>query len=726
MPKSRFGKQRLASDGPVGSSGQSSNAAHSQRGYWRWKYLLYMPLVLLPLCLKIALHLVALRAETEAQRSEQPSASASSNAPEGLSEGASLLRAAGAPSPIKLSHAGQAKPPSSRSASGDATRSALQQQRDKAVMEAVAKGPYDGRLNVLFVMSDQHRHDAIGHYFKDHSPETADLTPNFNRLAAEGAMVTNAFSYIPLCVPSRAALLTGSPPEITNVWRGTDEDVDPRVPTAAAVLQENGYWTEFYGKWHNWEEGLDRDYNFSLAHRHPEDLVGPWASTLEEPKKGKHLKPTALHSRTYAEFLEKHFVYQAPQSGEMDHFHRFPTKRDKRANDFPYTEVLDFGVSVGVDGFGEHKRVKNGSILDFGNPGGKGVNGFVALPPWATESRLIANQTIAALRRIKRENRLPFAVTASFNKPHPPYIVSKYYLDQVWPLLHQLPVSRNVEADFEANRYPHTSKFGNKYPYYRSIANFFKNDPQRRRHLFALYLAGVMELDDNIGLILDALDELDLTHSTLIVYTSDHGDMLGDHGMLGKQVLYEESVRVPLLFRLPGTIAPGKVISQPTSTLDVAPSILDFALNTGPASGRSAHKTAIMEEIMAGKSLRSYLVAGEQGSPGKFDRHAFRGHEESNTDVSIAVEINAEHYMVHSAAWKMIFDVNRNESTVLFDLRRDAHENVNLLAAHQAQARLQYFEVTESLYGYLASWRRYVNGKYNVAASRLAWADQRH
>ena len=176
MPKSRFGKQRLASDGPVGSSGQSSNAAHSQRGYWRWKYLLYMPLVLLPLCLKIALHLVALRAETEAQRSEQPSASASSNAPEGLSEGASLLRAAGAPSPIKLSHAGQAKPPSSRSASGDATRSALQQQRDKAVMEAVAKGPYDGRLNVLFVMSDQHRHDAIGHYFKDHSPEVVDLT----------------------------------------------------------------------------------------------------------------------------------------------------------------------------------------------------------------------------------------------------------------------------------------------------------------------------------------------------------------------------------------------------------------------------------------------------------------------------------------------------------------------------------------------------------------------
>ena len=78
------------------------------------------------------------------------------------------------------------------------------------------------------------------------------------------------------------------------------------------------------------------------------------------------------------------------------------------------------------------------------------------------------------------------------------------------------------------------------------------------------------------------------------------------------------------------------------------------------------------------------------GSPGKFDRHAFRGHEESNTDVSIAVEINAEHYMVHSAAWKMIFDVNRNESTVLFDLRRDAHENVNLLAAHQAQVSLHF------------------------------------
>lgn len=69
----------------------------------------------------------------------------------------------------------------------------------------------------------------------------------------------------------------------------------------------------------------------------------------------------------------------------------------------------------------------------------------------------------------------------------------------------------------------------------------------------------------------------------------------------------------------------------------------------------------------------------------KFGRRTVPGQTASDGDVSIAVEINAEHYMVHSPAWKMIFDINRNESTVLFDLRRDPHENVNLLAAHQAQ-----------------------------------------
>jgi hypothetical protein len=168
--------------------------------------------------------------------------------------------------------------------------------------------------------------------------------------------------------------------------------------------------------------------------------------------------------------------------------------------------------------------------------------------------------------------------------------------------------------------------------------------------------------------------------------------MLGDHGMLGKQVLYEESVRVPLLMRLPGTITARATVSSFSSTLDIVPTILDFLISSNPSAtaaadsssggnsynnvdnsvfpltrragaglvGRSWRAHVLTRGAQANNrrrqsssSPRLFLVAGGGGPAG--------GHspqEEAGEDFVVAAEINADHFMVRTADWKMIFDVS--------------------------------------------------------------------
>ena len=109
----------------------------------------------------------------------------------------------------------------------------------------------------------------------------------------------------------------------------------------------------------------------------------------------------------------------------------------------------------------------------------------------------------------------------------------------------------------------------------------------------SIYYGMVTEVDDGVGKILKRLDDLELADNTLVVFTSDHGEMLGEHGMHGKFVFYEGSVHVPLLLRLPGAIAPGTVIKAPSSHLDLFSTILDYCGKSGNASEGSSLRPLI-------------------------------------------------------------------------------------------------------------------------------------
>jgi len=117
------------------------------------------------------------------------------------------------------------------------------------------------------------------------------------------------------------------------------------------------------------------------------------------------------------------------------------------------------------------------------------------------------------------------------------------------------------------------------------------SDPKMIQYFMSEYYALIKEIDDWVGKILDKLDELGLTDNTLVIFTSDHGEMLGSHGMRGKFCFYEESSHVPMMIRFPGRIKPRtkvKAVKAPVSSMDLFATILDYLhMPPHPSDGSS-------------------------------------------------------------------------------------------------------------------------------------------
>jgi arylsulfatase A-like enzyme len=178
-------------------------------------------------------------------------------------------------------------------------------------------------------------------------------------------------------------------------------------------------------------------------------------------------------------------------------------------------------------------------------------------------------------------------------------------------------------------------------------------DAEQIRHMRSIYYGMVKEIDDWIGKILNKLDDLGLTENTLVVFTSDHGEMLGDHGMHSKMIFYEGSVHVPLLMRFPGRIKPGTFVDEPVSTMDVCPTILDYMNMPIPRTD--------------GISLRTFI----KGKPVEHDV------------VSYSLGRDKPNYMIRSGNLKLMMAQGEKSRSVdgLYDLKADPLEMRNLLVS---------------------------------------------
>ena len=192
------------------------------------------------------------------------------------------------------------------------------------------------------------------------------------------------------------------------------------------------------------------------------------------------------------------------------------------------------------------------------------------------------------------------------------------------------------------------------------------------------YYGLVKEIDDWVGAMLNTLDKHGLTDNTLVIFVSDHGEMLGAHGMREKNVFYEESAHIPLMVRFPRQIKKNTKVNGYVSLVDLFATIMDYL--------------KIKEHKSDGKSLRG-LIEGTASEHGKYavTEWDYRG------DIS-------PNYMIIKNGWKMIIPYSATSEVInaLYDLNTDPYEMNNLIGKNPDRHR--YAEKTEELRACLLEW----------------------
>ncbi len=487
------------------------------------------------------------------------------------------------------------------------------------------------RPNVLFIMTDQQRWDAMRC-----AGNLGIKTPNMDRIAREGVQFTNAYSACPVSVPARTAILTGRTIFNNKVLNNNDVESDsvPTHPTFDQVLAENGYRTEYYGKWHS-------PYQFATKYK----------NEVKTTNKDKHAKNVQSNVDAFRQYLTE----------------KFGSARKPNAN-----ELIDFMslrpyVALQVDG-------RYGTVQQFdanGKPSksnGDSQANNIGIFHSQTDASLAAfegHEALTALKAIPANQA--FSLTCSFGPPHPPFIAPKEYADMYDIEKIELPLSINDEL----KNAPYTQS--------SQVADARFKNPEMVKQLKWVYYAMVTQVDDWVGKLLDELDSKGIANNTIVVFVSDHGELLGDHGLVSKNKMYEGSVHIPLLIRYPKVIQAGKKVDTPVSHHDIFATIMDYTGMKIPEND--------------GRSLRN-LINGKKDA------------------IDYAVSTwgainNGGPFMIRKGDWKMIVYLQMGEkkqknTNALYNLKSDPLEMNNLIGSNPEKGK--YTDVTNELKLTLKNW----------------------
>jgi arylsulfatase A-like enzyme len=410
------------------------------------------------------------------------------------------------------------------------------------------------RPNIVLITSDQQRADAFGF----ENPRLK--TPHLDRLARDGTRFSACVTSNLVCQPSRASILTGLLPLTHGVW-DNGVDLDPEVGERgfAGTLAQANYQTAFIGK----------------AHFATKATFQP-TGTPECKQSGAMYGPD--WSGPYMGFQHVELVV-------LGHFHKIrPLERP------PVGHYERWFLSRGRDE--EAYRLWAQSL---GPDVGAAQTWYSALPAAWHSSTWIADLTCHYLEQ--RDRTRPFCLWVSFPDPHHPFDCPEpwsrlYHADEV-----ELPQHR--VRDLERRPWWHkaslegTPQLANpEMIKFRAEGSRIPDQTDRQlRAMTANYYGMISQIDHNVGRILDQIDALGLTDDTLVVFTTDHGELLGNHGLYLKgPTPYEDLLRVGLIAKGPG-VTPGQVVAEPVSTLDLAATFYDCAGVAVPQTGqgRSLH-----------------------------------------------------------------------------------------------------------------------------------------
>lgn len=457
--------------------------------------------------------------------------------------------------------------------------------------------------NIIFIMSDDHAYQAISAY-----DDKLMQTPNIDRIAKQGMLFTNAGVTNSICAPSRAVILTGKHSHLNGKIDNLSE-FDTRNVTFPQLLQKAGYQTAMFGKLHfgNNPKGFDEFmilpaqgdyYNPDFITKKGDTTITGYVTDITTDITLNWLE----HKRDKNKPFLLMYLHKAPHRPWLakEKYYKEYTKKK-----FPLPETLFDDYSTRSDAAeSAEMNINKHMLLTYDNK----IEGTVLDSLGIKEKRLNTGLN----RMTKAERKAWDDVYGPINKE----------------FLKNYPTMSNRDLTV--------------WKYQRYMQD---------------YCATIASVDENVGRLLDYLDESKLAENTVVVYTSDQGFYLGEHGWFDKRFMYNESFKTPLLIKWPHKITPGTTEDEMVQNLDFAQTFLEIAGVKAPND-------------MQGKSLVPLLL----GKSEKWDRDAVYYHY-YEYPAEHAVK---RHYGIADKKYKLIHFYYDIDAWELYDREKDPKELHNV------------------------------------------------
>lgn len=446
--------------------------------------------------------------------------------------------------------------------------------------------------NILIIVSDDHAFQTIGAYGAKYG-----ITSNIDRIAREGAIFKKAFVTNSICGPARAVILTGKYSH-KNGFKTNHDKFDARQDVFTKHLQKAGFQTGWVGKWHleSYPQGFDY-----------------WKIL---PGQGQYYNPDFIGMKGDTSRI-KGYCTNIITDLAFD----FLNNRDKSK---PFCLVVGEKAThrswmPDTTDLGRFDKTNFPLPHDF-------YDSYAGRKAAAHQDMTIEKTMIMDddLKMKGDKSGLGGVATARMDAAQ-----KKKWMDYY----------SAINADFKRKNLKGKALIEWKYQRYMKD-----------------YLSTAVSLDRNIGKILDYLDKNNLSENTIVLYLSDQGFYMGEHGWFDKRFMYEESFRTPMVMRYPGVIKPGTQYNQMVLNLDIAPTILDIASLKRPADMQGTSFLPILKNSKAPGRSSLYYHYYEYPEPHRV----------------------MPHFGVRNERYKLIRFYKTEDSWELFDLKTDPNEVRNL------------------------------------------------
>ncbi|MCE7041813.1 sulfatase [Dyadobacter sp. CY312] len=449
--------------------------------------------------------------------------------------------------------------------------------------------------NIIFIFSDDHAYQAIGAYGNKYAK-----TPNIDRLAREGALLTNNVVTNSICGPSRATLLTGKYSHKNGYKRNDNTKFNTNQTLFPELLQQNGYQTAWIGKMHL--NSLPKGFDY-------------WNIL---PGQGNYYNP---------DFISQPNDTTRYNGYVSDVITQFSTDwLEKRDNAKPFFLIVG------------HKATHREWLPD--------------------------------LQDLGAYDDVDFPLPVNFYDDYQGRAAAKdqdMTIEKTMRLQQDLKVNVNYEKDWTYNRFsPEQQKVFKAYydkiskePEAKKLTGKALTEWKYQRYIKD-YLSTANSLDRNIGKLLDYLDKTGLAKNTVVIYASDQGFYMGEHGWFDKRFIYEESLKTPFVIRYPGVVKPGSQVDQLVLNIDWAPTVLNIA------------GTKIPTDIQ-GKSFLPLLKTNTATAKTPWRKDAYYHYYEFPEPHHVY-----PHFGIRTERYKLAYFYGGADSWELYDLKTDPSEMKNL------------------------------------------------